>query len=266
MASGETNYIQYERIGLILVPGFMQIENKQKLKGIIFILLFVGFSLISIITMNTSYAFFLLVYVWGFSILDSLSIVNELKEKRTSRTVGALDLIDKPDDPTFKQKRSDSFEKGDQFENFVQNKFNRREFTLVKRSVPVSRADGYLVDGLRIESNLDPDIIIRYRPNLEKFAIETKYRSSLSNYNLVYPDQMARYKQFEEEEKIPVYIVIGLGGDAKKPNQVFILPLKAASSHELSLDFLSKFEVDPNRDFKWQPGSVLNSGRLYQSK
>jgi hypothetical protein len=82
---------------------------------------------------------------------------------------------------------------------------------------------------------------------------------------MVYPEQMARYKQFEKEEKFPVYLVIGLGGIPDNPDQMFLVPLKNVNSQTLSLDFLAKYEVNIKNNFMWRPGSFWNSGYLYQS-
>ena len=252
------NYVQYENIIAILVPGLLQIENKQKLKGIFLIFLIIGFIVAAFYTNNMSYSTFL-IYIYAFGLIDSMSIVTANKEKRRSISNAALKLVDKPDKLTQGSFQSNSFEKGQKFEDFVLKKFNKREFSLVKKTLPVPKFDGPI-----IENNLDPDFIFRFKKNLEKFAVEAKYRSYLGNYALIYPDQMARYKQFEEEEKIPVYIAIGLGGFPDKPNEVFLIPLKRAFSHELNHEFMSKYKVDPNRDFTWRPGSIWNSGYLYQ--
>lgn len=252
------NYIQYENIAALFVPGLLQLENKQKLKGILFILLVIGFIIAAFYTRSMSYSI-LLTYIYAFGVLDSLSITAANKDKRISISDAAFKLLDKPDKSTQGQFRSNSFEKGQKFEDFVLKKFNKGDFSLVKKTLPIPKFDGPI-----IENNLDPDFVFRFKKNLEKFAVEAKYRSYLGNYALIYPDQMARYKQFEEEEKIPVYIVIGLGGFPDNPNEMFLVPLKKAASHELSIEFLSKYRVDPNRDFTWRPGSVWNSGYLYQ--
>ena len=258
MKDENKNYIQYENVMAIFVPGLMQIENKQKLKGIFLILLVFGFIIAAFYTRNMSYSIFL-TYIYAFGVIDSFSIAASNKEKRRSISDAALKLVDKPDKLTKGPFQFDSFEKGQKFEDFILKKFNKRDFSLVKKTLPVPKFDGPI-----IENNLDPDFIFRFRQNLEKFAVEAKFRSYLGNYALIYPDQMARYNQFEEEEKIPVYIIIGLGGFPDNPNEMFLVPLKKAASRELTLEFLSKFKVDPNCNFTWRPGSVWNSGYLYQ--
>ena len=68
--------------------------------------------------------------------------------------------------------------------------------------------------------------------------------------------------QFESEQKIPIYIVIGLGGVPVTPNKMFLIPLKKINSYELSLKFLNNYEINPNGKFMWQVGSFWNSGYL----
>jgi|MTBAKMStandDraft_1061839.scaffolds.fasta_scaffold16498_3 hypothetical protein len=73
---------------------------------------------------------------------------------------------------------------------------------------------------------------------------------------------MPRYKQFEYEKIIPAYIVIGLGGVPDNPNKMFLVPLENVNSHELSLEFLLKYEMNPNSNFMWRAGNFWNSGHL----
>ncbi len=260
MESDEKNYIQYENVVAIFIPGLLQIENNQKIKGILFILAFALFFSLSVITMNISYTIFLLLYVYAFEVLDSLYIVVADKEKRRSGSAAALDQIDKG--TIQKPQKPDSYEAGEKFEKFVRERFDKGKFSIVKKTIPVDPN----VYGPFIENNLDPDFIMRYKPNLEKFAVEAKFRSSYGNQQWVrwsYPAQFARYKQFEKEEKIPVYIVIGYGGLPENPEKVFLVPLKKITFHELTLKYLSNYEMSPNSNFIWRPGSVWNSGYLY---
>jgi hypothetical protein len=261
MKPDEKNYIQYGNVVAIFIPGLLQIENNQKYKGILFIFAFIAFFSLGVTTMNISYQIFSL-YVYAFEVLDSFSIVVADKEKRRSISEAALKHVDKGTIQLPNQ--SGSFVQGEKFEKFVRERFNKEKFTIVKQTIPVPND----IAGPFVENNLDPDFIIRYKPNLEKFAVEAKFRSTpRSPYDVIYPEQMARYKQFEKEEKIPVYIVIGYGGIPENPEKIFLVPLRRVNSDRLPIESLgdnslSKYEMDRNNLFDWRPGSVWNSGGL----
>lgn len=72
------------------------------------------------------------------------------------------------------------------------------------------------------------------------------------------PDQLERYKRFEQSKEIPVFVAIGIGGKASKPEHLYILPLKRIKSTFLHIDFLQKFEKIIDRDFYFdQKNEVL---------
>jgi hypothetical protein len=261
MESEEKNYIQYENVVAVFIPGLLQIENNQRIKGILFILAFALFLSLSILTRDISYTIFLLLYVYAFEVLDSFYIIIADKEKRRSGSAAALDEIDKG--TIQKPQKPESFEAGEKFEKFVRERFDKDKFSIVKKTIPVDPN----VYGPFVEANLDPDFIIRYRSNYEKFAVEAKFRYPNSTHDLIKPYQMTRYKQFEREEKIPVYIVIGYGGIPENPEKIFLVLLKHINSDELPIETLrdntlSKYEMDRNNLFTWKPGSVWNSGYL----
>ncbi len=263
MDTGEKNYIQYERVAVLFIPGFIQFENNKKLKSLFFIISIIGLIFLSLLTKNSAYSIGL-IYVYAFAWIDSISIAADDKIKRTSISEKALEIIDRPDKNSQQQINFNNFERGRKFEEFVMKRFDKKEFTIVKMTVPVQK-----VEGPFIENNLDPDFIFRYKPNLEKFAVEAKFRGYYGSQDYIEcakPYQLSRYRQFEKEEKIPVYIILGYGGIPEDPQKVFLIPLDRIKSHQLSLNFLSQYEVHPNQNFVWRPGSVWNSGYLKSEK
>lgn len=67
-----------------------------------------------------------------------------------------------------------------------------------------------------------------------------------------YSEQIKRYKQFSQERKIPVFIVIGLGGEPDEPEYMFCIPLEEAKYPELFTSILEKFERPSDRNFFWK--------------
>jgi hypothetical protein len=114
--------------------------------------------------------------------------------------------------------------RGKRFEEFVINKFDPKYFDIIEQTHSWKTNQDRFV-----KSNGNPNYTLRYKPTKEEFAVECKYRSHLNPYGMLEYcewDQFEHYKKFMETQKIPVYIVVGLGGDDKNPNSLYILPLK----------------------------------------
>jgi len=146
----------------------------------------------------------------------------------------------------------DNFKKGYEFEKYVVELFNEDYFNVNTWTTDGSGKH----DGKWVESNFNPDLIMRYVPRDEKFAIECKYRSNLEDGNLrwSYQDQIDRYNQFERENSINTFIVIGLGGDPSNPGRMFCIPLRDAKYSVLYPGTFEKFERPPARRFFWKDG------------
>lgn len=262
---GESKYIRKDRIAAIFIPGLIQYQNDQKEKTVIFLFWTLGLmaSWFWYLDDPNNYIILLLAgLAYLYSILDSLIIFLGLKRKRTSISEDAEKYYKNSHGKTKKTYYFSSIEKGEKFEKFVVNKFDPKNFGLFKMTAPFHGVSPHYN-----ENNLDPDFILRYIPTRERFAVEAKYRSSCNNSGNIEwckEYQFPRYKRFEYEEKIPVYIVIGLGGIPDDPDKMFVVPLEFVESHKLELESLSKYQMNPNNNFMWQPGGFWNSGRLYQ--
>ena len=68
--------------------------------------------------------------------------------------------------------------------------------------------------------------------------------------------QLGRYRTFAKDNKIPFFIVIGLGGKARKPKRMFCIPLEKAKFSELPIELLKEFERNPKKNFFWKSGSL----------
>lgn len=148
-------------------------------------------------------------------------------------------------------------EKGNDFEAFIVKMFNAEYFSLKEWA-----GDKY-VDGIYAESTLNPDLIyeFKYKSKNYPLAVECKYRASFKDDKIVfsYPEQLERYKEFEKEKKIPVFIAVGVGGSAKSPKELFIIPLRNITSTTLYRDKLAKYAKDPESEFKY----YFKSKKLY---
>lgn len=139
--------------------------------------------------------------------------------------------------------------KGKRFEEYVVRKFQAEKFYTLKEW----RGDKY-VDGIYPESNMYPDLELEFNMKdiKRRFAIECKYRSRMNDNNEVefaYEDQLKRYKQFEAEFGIPVYILLGLEGKPEAPEHLFLIPVSAIYHPVLSEEQLHHYHKESNSNF-----------------
>jgi len=138
-------------------------------------------------------------------------------------------------------------QKGDAFEAFVVKKFDDKYFKLKEW------ASDKMVDGIYPESNQYPDLVYDfiYKDNTYPLAIECKYRQSYFNGGIKfsYPDQLKRYKSFEKEKVIPVFVVIGVGGRPDSPGDLFIIPLNKLDDVSIDQASLKEYYKEPQKPF-----------------
>jgi hypothetical protein len=143
--------------------------------------------------------------------------------------------------------------KGNDFEKYVADLFNKDYFSIVEWTSDIARKRDQFV-----EADNNPDLVVRYQDKKrnEKFAVECKFRSDLYQGKLQWskPDQLKRYRQYAEENSIPVFIVIGLGGEPDNPERMFCIPLEEAKYPGLYPSVFEQFERDPNKNFFWKNG------------
>jgi hypothetical protein len=103
---------------------------------------------------------------------------------------------------------------------------------------------------------MDPDFIMRYIPTYKLFCVECKFRSCLYDYKLEWsnPQQLKRYQDFSDENDLPFFVVIGLGGDPSYPDRMFCIPLEEAKYPGLYPSIFEEFERDPDKNFFWKDG------------
>lgn len=134
--------------------------------------------------------------------------------------------------------------KGDAFEKFVVKNFSRKYFTLQEW-----RSDKY-VDGIYAVSNHFPDleVIFNFKEKgvNEAFAIECKWRKNYYKNGIEWAlnYQIKNYKEYAEKLNIPVFVVIGVGGEPEKPEELFIVPLQEMKSNTISKSELANYKKD----------------------
>jgi hypothetical protein len=147
----------------------------------------------------------------------------------------------------------DPFVSGLRFEDYVNDLFSKKYFSIVEKTHSTkTNQDQY------VESSMNPDFVYKYMPTGEIFAVECKYRSGLNNGKLSWsnPKQLKRYQDFSYKRKLPVFIVIGLGGYDDEPKEMFNIPLEEAKYPDLYPSVFNRFNRDPNKAFFWKNGEL----------
>lgn len=130
--------------------------------------------------------------------------------------------------------------KGDEFEAYVFERFDRRYFKIRYWNGDLSHKGYYP------ESNTYPDLEIEFKLKDFKrtFAVECKYRSLLINSRFELKGyNIENYRNYGKERAIRVYIALGLYGKPSNPKRLFLIPLEVFSDRNyLTLPELMKYE------------------------
>ncbi len=137
--------------------------------------------------------------------------------------------------------------KGNDFEKYVVGKFDKKYFKLKEWA-----GDKY-VNGTYAETTLHPDLVLVFtlKGNSKTFAVECKWRKKLFNDGIEFAnnDQLARYKKFEKQQNIKVFVAVGTGGEAANPKYLSIIPLSEIETTFLSLEVLKKHNKNTEKNF-----------------
>ena len=82
------------------------------------------------------------------------------------------------------------------------------------------------------QNNRYPDLLLEEVETKRCLAIECKWRQKLNHsvmHDLFLPEQLSSYKEFSQQRNIPVFIVLGIGGEPCEPYDIYIIPLEKAS-------------------------------------
>lgn len=162
-------------------------------------------------------------------------------------------IISNPTITIEKDQYAENKQKGDDFEAYVVGNFDKDYFTLKEW-----RSDKY-VDGVYPVSNHFPDLEIEFNFNAKKvkdvFAIECKYRSNFFNDSIKWAEdyQFKNYNDYAIKLKIPVFVIIGVGGMPSKPFDIYIIPLSDMIGPTISKPELGKYKKNKSkREFYWR--------------
>jgi hypothetical protein len=136
---------------------------------------------------------------------------------------------------------------GNDFEKFIVQKFDKKYFHIKNWA-----GDKY-IEGRYAETTPQPDLLMEFHLKGESypFSVECKWRKNERNESFEFAtnEQLDRYRKYETDHKIPVFVAIGMGGEGSNPKQLFIIPLKRLKYNKITLDYLKQFEKQIDKEF-----------------
>ena len=132
---------------------------------------------------------------------------------------------------------NDEVLKGREFEDYVVDLFdlpNNKKLTLKEW-----RGDKTL-PGVYPENNSGPDLVFEYDGH--PFAIECKWRNHMPEdleKELLPSDRQNHFRQYTKENKMPIYLLLGIGGLPSDPDSLHLVSL----SETISIDSLLQREI-----------------------
>ena len=133
------------------------------------------------------------------------------------------------------------------FEKFVVQKFDKKFFKIR------NWAGDKFVDGRYADTTTQPDIQLSLilRGQSYPLAVECKWRSEPKGDFIRFANdgQLERYKAFEKQENYPVFIVLGVGGKAASPAELYVLPVDELEKPFLHKSMLKKYHKNIDSNF-----------------
>lgn len=129
-------------------------------------------------------------------------------------------------------------EKGRAFENWVVSHLSKQHHVLKDW-----RSDKVAPNGTYAESNKYPDVQVALSLHGKEypFAMECKWRNSFMGASVeLDKDQVGRYQSYEMENQLPVFLVLGVGGQPDKPAELYIIPARQLSA-KLTMDQIGQY-------------------------
>lgn len=149
--------------------------------------------------------------------------------------MGLFSLLEKGLTLLFKPK---TFTTGEHFENYIPRRiFPNKYYELLQRT------HGYNVKTKNYVPSSNPDFKFRDRRTSKIFYVEAKYRKNFyeGKINWCTETQLKHYWKCNYDH--PVFILIGVGGDPKRPSLLALIPLRNANFTELFISHVKRFAI-----------------------
>ena len=154
---------------------------------------------------------------------------------------------------------SDSAKIGLAFERYVLSRFDLKPYKSSKKTIfqLVSWTGDYGKNyNYSIETDSEPDLIIRHLESGVKFAVECKYRSHLNGAKIGLGKRwfLDHYKKYASNNPdIPTFIAFGLEGQPDNPDRVFCVPIGEVRIANPNVNEFEDYERNPQDMFLFNP-------------
>jgi hypothetical protein len=136
---------------------------------------------------------------------------------------------------------SESFEKGEQFEKFIEeNVFLKEDFDLVHRTNSYEQNKNRYA-----EETMRPDLMFRDKKTGVEFYVEAKYRARFNQNDMIdviSQNQFVRFLQLQKDG-CPITIVIGCGGKPSNPDTISLIPLDELKYLSIYRSVVKKYAI-----------------------
>lgn len=128
-------------------------------------------------------------------------------------------------------KQQDNYYKGQCFEKYIIELFNKEFFNLHKYRKSEKYTNSPLPDDHR-NPDIEMELVFKGKRKY-KFAVECKWREEFKEGKIKWANdsQICTYRMFQDRVRIPVFIAIGVGGEPSNPEKLFVTPLNNIERH-----------------------------------
>lgn len=198
-----------------------------------------------------------------FGNLEDISFMSQARKKNKIESERTKKFYNYPNskNETFQQ----NLNTGAEFENYIEKIiFPNHFYSVVHRTSHPSQSKTLSDDG-------KPDLIFRANFLDEKpcFAIECKYHKSL--YSKVYTlnkKEVEEFREFMNDKRIPIFVVVGIGGESSRPESLFVIPFKHKYFNDkyflenkffIKKEYLTRFQVKCDYPLDFNNNCLFNS-------
>jgi len=139
-----------------------------------------------------------------------------------------------------KRKIENAILDGREFEKFVKSTFltERNKIEIIYETEPNRESSPE-------DRTIDFAVIYKGTKPYVWACIECKYRREVSNvFQWATENQFNKYNSLQKYLKIPIYIMIGVGGLPNNPKELYFIPLDKLNSHNISLNQFNHYEIN----------------------
>ena len=131
-----------------------------------------------------------------------------------------------------------SKQKGNDFEDYMIQLLGKQEHVNF-----VGKNSDYHKDGVSALENSEPDLKFKFYN--KAFAVECKWRKSFSTGSITWAKdyQVSNYKNYQSTKREKVFVAIGIGGEPKAPEKLFLVPLFRLTKEYMYEDFIKEYEI-----------------------